>query len=75
MNLDEVKAQYLEMSYQDLLRVKKDAVLTPNVKEILDAVLRAKKISDTGLVECEFCKNKIKSEITYCKYCGIKLRG
>ena len=29
----------------------------------------------SGLVECEFCKSKIKPEVTYCKYCGIKLRG
>jgi len=30
---------------------------------------------DSGLVECEFCKSKIKPEVTYCKQCGIKLRG
>ncbi len=30
---------------------------------------------DSGLIECEFCKNKIKPEVTYCKHCGIKLRG
>ena len=28
-----------------------------------------------GLVECEFCKGKVKPEVTYCKHCGIKLRG
>lgn len=31
--------------------------------------------SDKGLVECEFCNGMIKPEVTYCKYCGIKLRG
>jgi hypothetical protein len=30
---------------------------------------------DKGLVECEFCNGMIKPEVTYCKYCGIKLRG
>lgn len=30
---------------------------------------------DNGLVECEFCNGMIKPEVTYCKYCGIKLRG
>jgi len=31
--------------------------------------------SGIGLVECEFCRNKNKPEVTYCKRCGIKLRG
>ena len=31
--------------------------------------------SVTGLFECEFCENLIKPEVTYCKHCGIKLRG
>lgn len=30
---------------------------------------------DISLVECEFCRGKIKPEVTYCKHCGIKLRG
>ena len=28
-----------------------------------------------GLEECEFCGGRIKPEVTFCKYCGIKLRG
>ena len=28
-----------------------------------------------GLEECEFCGGLIKPEVTFCKYCGIKLRG
>ena len=32
-------------------------------------------ISHDGLIECEFCQGKIKPEVTYCKHCGIKLRG
>lgn len=31
--------------------------------------------SIVGLVECEFCKGKVKPYVTYCKHCGIKLRG
>lgn len=31
--------------------------------------------SENGFVECEFCQGKIKPEVTYCKHCGIKLRG
>lgn len=31
--------------------------------------------SSDGLVECEFCAGKLKPEVTYCKHCGIKLRG
>lgn len=31
--------------------------------------------SSNGLVECEFCSGMIKPEVTYCKHCGIKLRG
>jgi len=31
--------------------------------------------SDYGLVECEFCQGKNKPQVTYCKHCGIKLRG
>jgi hypothetical protein len=31
--------------------------------------------SNSGLVKCEFCQGRIKSEVTYCKHCGIKLRG
>ena len=30
---------------------------------------------ENGLVECEFCKGKVKPQVTYCKHCGIKLRG
>jgi hypothetical protein len=30
---------------------------------------------DGGLIQCEFCKNMIKPDVTYCKHCGIKLRG
>lgn len=29
----------------------------------------------TSMVECEFCKGKVKPDVTYCKHCGIKLRG
>lgn len=28
-----------------------------------------------GMVECEFCRGHIKPDVTYCKHCGIKLRG
>ena len=31
--------------------------------------------ADGGLVICEFCRGKIKPDVTYCKHCGIKLRG
>ena len=31
--------------------------------------------ADDGLIICEFCKGKIKPDVTYCKHCGIKLRG
>jgi hypothetical protein len=31
--------------------------------------------SYNGLIECEFCQGQIKPEVTYCKHCGIKLRG
>jgi hypothetical protein len=30
---------------------------------------------NSGLIECEFCTNMLKPEVTYCKHCGIKLRG
>lgn len=30
---------------------------------------------DSGFVECEFCKGRIKPEVTFCKHCGIKLKG
>lgn len=30
---------------------------------------------DSGLVECEFCKGRNKPEVTYCKHCGLMLRG
>ena len=30
---------------------------------------------DNGLNLCEFCHGKVKPEVTYCKHCGIKLRG
>lgn len=30
---------------------------------------------ENGLVECEFCRGKIKPYVTFCKHCGIKLRG
>lgn len=30
---------------------------------------------DSGFIECEFCQNKIKPDVTYCKHCGIKLQG
>lgn len=30
---------------------------------------------NSGLIECEFCMSMLKPEVTYCKHCGIKLRG
>jgi len=32
-------------------------------------------ITSAGLVECEYCKKKVKPDVTYCKHCGIRLRG
>ena len=29
----------------------------------------------SGLIDCEFCGNAIKPDVTYCKFCGIKIRG
>lgn len=28
-----------------------------------------------GCVTCEFCSGLVKPDVTYCKHCGIKLRG
>ena len=30
---------------------------------------------DDGFIDCEFCKKRNKPEVTFCKSCGIKLRG
>ena len=32
-------------------------------------------VIDDGFIDCEFCKKKNKPEVTFCKSCGIKLRG
>lgn len=32
-------------------------------------------VIDDGLIDCEFCQKKNKPEVTFCKSCGIKLRG
>lgn len=30
---------------------------------------------DAGFVTCEFCEGRVKPDVTFCKHCGIKLRG
>jgi len=30
---------------------------------------------DQGYVTCEYCSGLVKPDVTYCKHCGIKLRG
>ena len=48
----------------------------PSQEPTLDAVsARSNGAVSSGMVECEFCMGKIKPEVTYCKFCGIKLRG
>lgn len=32
-------------------------------------------VIDDGFIDCEFCKKRNKPEVTFCKSCGIKLRG
>jgi hypothetical protein len=48
----------------------------------LDALILSNSPTDSrnegsiqGYVTCEFCSGMVKSDVTYCKYCGIKLKG
>lgn len=55
--------------------------LMKELKALTDNMMVAKETSTTpdrltiGLVDCEFCGKKIKPYVTFCKHCGIKLRG
>ena len=31
--------------------------------------------TDKGFAECEYCRGNVKRDVTYCKHCGMKLRG
>lgn len=61
---------------ETILRLLEDLqALARSVKERDTADADARQEGSSALEKCEFCGGLIKPDVTFCKYCGIKLRG